>query len=100
MPSADNISELVLYTFVAAIVLVVLAVVIRLTPWGKRIRQTGRNWQVSQIIAPPPTNQTRIKYEDPINGTKFKYGLGIIGAGLVVAFVYYFIARGGIFPGN
>jgi|GEM_PF-2563514 len=101
MPSADNISDLILYTFIAIIVLVVLTVIIRISPWGKRIRQSDQNWQISQTVAPPPTSsQTRIKYVDPVDGAKIKYALGVFVAAIVLAFVYYFITRGGVYPGN
>ncbi len=98
MASPENVSELVLYSLITVFILVLLFFIIRVSPLGKKMKQDESKWDFSQPVIPGV--RSRQKYTDPLSSVAVRYMLGGFGFALVIAFIYYFIARGGLGPGN
>ncbi len=98
MPSPENVSELVLYSLITVFVLVILFFAFRVSPIGRKMKREESKWDFSQPIL--PRREPRQKYVDPVSGTAVKYIAGVLGSGLLLAFIYYVITRGGFGPGN
>ncbi len=96
MPSADNVSDLIVFSGIAIGIVIVTLVATYFLPAGRRLRERDRNWQ----FTPPSQTGVRQKYVDPLPKSSFKFAMIIFWVSVVVVFTYYFIARGGFAPGN
>jgi preprotein translocase subunit SecY len=98
MPSADNIGELVVFGLIASGVFIIILVGFRFTPAGKRAKEESENWQTHQNLT--PQIRPREPYNDPVSKTAVRYSLVGFAVMVVLAFLYYFVIKGGFTPGN
>lgn len=98
MPSAGNITELVIYAGIAIALIVAGTLAWRLSPMGRRQRQN--NLPPLDYTKPPQLTSTRANYTDPISAAAIKYWIGGFSLAIILFFVYYFATKGGFFIGN
>ncbi|HEX2914248.1 MAG TPA: hypothetical protein VH186_25845 [Chloroflexia bacterium] len=99
MPSPNNVTELVIFTGGAVVVVLLVMVASRFTRFGKKL--TG-DWKPGpvDIASLERPRRPREKYVDPLARINLSYIYGSAFLILVVLFAYYFIMKSSFGAGN
>jgi hypothetical protein len=102
MPSPNNVTELVIFAVGTAIVLIILFIVKKfvIKDKGDSKWMPGQPYDIKSANPQQVAARPRQKYVDPLAKLNPLYVAVSVGGLMVVVFLYYFITKGGITPGN
>ncbi len=106
MPSPNNITELIIFVAGAIVVIILLMVGTRYTPFGRRIASNLRSGPIDleaeqqKRAATPPSARAREKYVDPLAKLRADYAVAGMLLLMLFVFVFYFLTKSTWQSGN
>jgi hypothetical protein len=106
MPSPNNITELIIFAGGAIIVVVLLMLGARFTPFGRKIagglKANPLDLEAEQLkrAAIPPSARAREKYVDPLARLRADYAVVGVLVFILFVFVFYFMTKNTWQSGN
>jgi hypothetical protein len=106
MPSPNNITELIIFAGGAIIVVALLMLGARFTPFGRKIagglKANPLDLEAEQLkrAAIPPSARAREKYVDPLARLRADYAVVGVLVFILFVFVFYFMTKNTWQSGN